>query len=72
MLVPFYLVAYSTSPAFPLLSSPNTCLLSNLIFTPPPAAAVLASYLRGYVVGVSFLYWTDCLENSRPILNWLP
>lgn len=39
-------------PPLSLRSSPSTCLLSNLIFTPPPAAAVLASYLCASAVGV--------------------
>lgn len=58
MLVPFYLVARATSP-LSLPFSLNTCLLSNLIFTPPPAAAVLASSVCGFAVGGSFLYWSD-------------
>lgn len=39
-------------PPLSLRSSPSTCLLSNLIFTPPPATAVLASYLCASAVGV--------------------
>lgn len=63
-------VLFDVIVALPLLlhphSSSNTCLLPNLIFTPPPAAAVRASYLCGSAVGVSCLIGAAALKALIP------